>query len=155
MQNCLVWGWHTCYKLCLYAPIDALLSNLIRASVCVASIKWCTVNTISNLCMWIILCLSVIICLGMKNKHPVLHFQHMVRSMPWVFYAIFEMHHLNKMYMHMKDWYMFGCVHFHHMWISCEAPPRLLSPRVCHRLQAVNISVQWSCIWRQPAVGSG
>lgn len=46
---------------------------------------------------------------------------------------------------------MLGCLHFHHMWINCEAPPRLLSTRVCHRLQAVNISVQWSCIWRQPS----
>ena len=43
-----------------------------------------------------------------------------------------------------------GCLHFHHMWINCEAPLRLLSSHVCHRLQAVNISVQWSCIWRQP-----
>lgn len=42
--------------------------------------------------------------------------------------------------------HMFAHLHFHH--VKCEARHGFTVP-MCHRLQAVNISVQWSCIWRQ------
>ncbi len=77
-----------------------------------------------------------------------------INSAPYVLYHIWNVpSYINEMHTDVHESQGIptcGFLHFHHMWFDCKAAPRLLSTWVCHRLQAVNISVQWSCVQRQP-----